>query len=342
MKRLLVSHVDLDGWGSIILYLYFKEKGTSIPELMFDKYMVVDYGWEQTPENIEYIASFDEVLMVDMSASKETAEYIRSKGTYFRMLDHHLSSDWLKEDKDSIWDDTRCGTRIFWEDYVKPVIKRFPPILQDFVSIVDTYDCWREDSSLWNDAKGLNGVLFALRNWKTPDEIEGNSAFIELMLRKFSLYPSGWQWMPKEQKIIEEAQKREDNLFHEAERTMKIRRDRKGRIFGLITLNSKISLVCSRILKSRPEMDYIICINSFRSLNGKLSYRTRREDFDLNCLMGVHGHAVASGGQVTPEFAKRIWEEDYVPIYIDDPEYDEETAKVTSGFVYYNQDDVWF
>ena len=340
MKRLLVSHLDLDGWGSVVIYLYFKEKGVLPPELEFDKYMIVDYGWEKLKENIDYVCSFDEVIMADMSVPEDIAKEIRAKGVYLRMFDHHLSSEWLKNDSNSIWDDTRCGTRIFWEDYCLKAIKRYAPILQDFVDIVDTYDCWREDSPLWEEAKGLNAVLYALKNWKAPDEISVNQEFVELMLRKFSLYPEKWVWMPKEQKIIEEAKVREDNLYKQALESMRIRQDRKGRIFGVILLNSKISIVCARILKDKPEMDYIICINSFKGVNGKLSYRTRRPDFDLNSLAGVHGHAVASGGTVLPETAKKIWEDDYVPVYVDEPEYDETSD--FAEFVYYNQDDVWF
>lgn len=342
MRRLLVSHLDLDGWGSVIVYLYFKEKNRITPELSFDTYMIVDYGWEKLKENVDYVSSFDEVVMADMSVPKEIAEQIRSKGTFLRMFDHHLSSEWLKEDPDSIWDGTRCGTRIFWEDYARKSIKRYPPIIQDFVDRVDAYDCWREDSPLWEDAKGLNAVLYALRDWKALDELSANQGFVDLMLRKFFLYSDKWVWMPKEVRIIEEAQIREENLFKQALESMKVRRDRKGNVFGLILLNSKISIVCSKILKSRPGMDYIICINSYRGINGKLSYRTKKEGFDLNNLMGVHGHAVASGGQVTPVFAKKIWEEDYVPIYIDEPDYDEEQAKLSAGFVFYDQEDVWF
>lgn len=316
MKKLLCSHIDLDGLGSVLIYLYFKEKRI-IPGMDFDTYMLLDYGWERIPENINYIASFDEVIMADISAPKEYIDQIRTKGTYVRIFDHHLASEWLKDDPDSIWDDTRSGTRLFWEEYAKPLIKRYPAVIQHLVDLVDTYDCWREDSPLWESAKDFNAVLYGFKNYNAGNEIDSNKDFIEFYLRKLDLYPNEWVWMAKEQKIIEEARRRENELFEKAKNEMRIRLDTKGRLFGLITLGSKISLVCSRILHEY-DLDYIICVNSFRGINGKLSFRSKKPDLNLNIFAGVHGHGSAAGTQVAPETAQKIWEEDYVPMYEDE------------------------
>lgn len=316
MKKLIISHIDSDGLGSIIIYLYYKNK--NIKGLDFDSYILFDYGWEQLSENIDYVSSFDEVIMADISAPKEYIDRIRARGTHVRIFDHHLSSEWLKDDPDSIWDTDRCGTRIFWEDYARPLVGRYPRILREYVELVDTYDCWREDSELWSMAKDLNSVVYGLKNYKAGNEIDSNLEFIDTMLRRFELYPNGWEWFAKEKKIIQESLKREEDLYRQATESMRIRVDTKGRFFGLITLPSKISLTCSRILKEKPGMDYIVCINSYRGVNGKLSFRTKREDLDLNTLAGVHGHAAAAGAQVMPEDARKLWEEDYVPVYVDE------------------------
>lgn len=317
MKRLLSSHCDLDGIGSVLIYLYFKEKRI-IPGMDFDTYMIIDYGWEQIPENIDYMASFDEVILADISAPKEYIDKIRAKGTHVRIFDHHLSSEWLKDDPYSVWDKERSGTRIFWEEYARPLVKRYPLALKKLIALIDTYDCWREDDPLWSEAKDLNSVLYGLKNYNAGNEIDSNKEFVETTLRKLDLFPNEWVWLPKEKKIIQESLKREEYLYETSTKEMKIRVDKKERIFGLITLGSKISLVCARILKENPAMDYIICINSYHGINGKLSFRTRRTDLDLNTFAGVHGHAAAAGAQVIPEMADRIWKEDYVPVYLDE------------------------
>ena len=316
MKRILVSHIDLDGLGSVLIYLYFKEKRV-IPGMDFDTYMLIDYGWEREPNNISYLASFDEVIMADISAPKEYIDKIRAKGTKVRIFDHHLASEWLKDDPDSIWNNTRSGTRIFWEEYARPLVRRYPRVIQELVDRVDTYDCWREDSPLWGEAKALNSVLYGMKDYKAGNEIDSDKDFIESTLRKFNLYPNEWVWMPREKRIIAESIRRENELYEQAKSTMKIRIDSKERLFGLITLGSKISLICSRILKENDGLDYIICINSYHGINGKLSFRTRK-DLDLNTFAGVHGHAAAAGAQVTPETANKLWEEDYVPVYLDE------------------------
>ena len=330
-----MSHIDLDGLGSVLVYLYFKNR--NIPGMDFDTYMLLDYGWETIPENISYIASFDEVVMADISAPKEYIDQIRAKGTQVKIFDHHLAAEWLKDDPDSVWDQERSGTRIFWEEYASKILKRYPLVIKQFVYLVDAYDCWREDSPLWEDAKGLNAVLYGLKNFTAGNEIDSNQEFIETMLRKFDLFPNEWTWLPKERRIIQESLRRELELYDQAVKSMKIRIDTKGRAFGVIASGSKISLTCSRILKENPAMDYLICVNSFRGINGKLSFRTKRGDFDLNSLAGVHGHAVAAGAQVLPEFANKIWEEDYVPVYLDELKEELKPGSMTP-FQFYDQD----
>ena len=336
MRRLICSHVDLDGLGSILIYLYFKEKRI-IPGMDFDTYMLLDYGWEQLPENITYVSSFDEVVMADISAPKEYIDQIRAKGTRVRIFDHHLSSEWLKDDPDAVWDSTRSGTRLFWEEYARPLVRRYPTIIRELVERVDTYDCWREDSSLWGEAKALNSVLYGMKNYQAGNEIDSNKEFIEAMLRKFDLFPDEWTWLPKEKRMIADSIKRENELYEQARKEMKIRVDTKERLFGVFPLGSKISLVCSRILKECDGLDYVICINSFHGINGKLSFRTKREDLDLNMFAGVNGHAVAAGAQVSPEMADRIWKEDYVPVYEEELGRELSPGEMTP-FQYFDQD----
>ena len=337
MKRILCVHTDLDGLGSVLIYLYFKEKRV-IPGMDFDTYMIIDYGWEQIPENIDYMTSFEEVIMADISAPKEYIDQIRARGTRVRIFDHHLSSEWLKDDSDSVWDKERSGTRIFWEEYARPLVRRYPLALKQFIYLVDAYDSWREDSPLWSEAKDLNSVMYGLKNYNAGNEIDSNKDFIETTLRKLDLFPNEWTWLPKEKKIIQDSLKREQDLYNKAMEEIKIRVDRKERIFGLITLGSKISLVSSKILADNLAMDYLICINSFHGINGKLSFRTRRKDFDLNCFAGVHGHAQAAGAKVTPEMANKIWTEDYVPIYLEDLERELGPTEDTP-FEIYDQDE---
>ena len=336
MKRLLCSHIDADGLGSALIYLYFKEKRT-IPGMDFDTYILLDYGWEQNPGNIDYMTLFDEVIMADISAPKEYIEQIRDRGTRVRIFDHHLASEWLKDDPDSVWDKERSGTRIFWEEYARPLVRRYPAVIQELVNRVDVYDCWREDSPLWEEAKALNSVLYGLKNYSAGNEIDSNKDFIETMLRKFNLFPNEWVWIGKEKRLIQESLKREEELFKTAKEEMKIRIDTKDRLFGIFTLGSKISLICSRILRENEGLDYVICINSFHGINGKLSFRSKRPDLDLNTFAGVHGHAAAAGAQVTPEMADTIWKQDYVPVYLDEQKEELKPGEMTP-FQFYDQE----
>ena len=50
-----------------------------------------------------------------------------------------------------------------------------------------------------------------------------------------------------------------------------------------------------------------MCLNLYRGLNGKLSFRTTRDDLDLNDIICCAGHAKAAGGTVVPELAEKFW-----------------------------------
>ena len=71
MKRLLISHIDLDGTGApVIVNLYFKD--------WFDKIILRDYGFEEDEETVALIKTFDEVIIADLSAPEEFIESLRS------------------------------------------------------------------------------------------------------------------------------------------------------------------------------------------------------------------------------------------------------------------------
>ena len=303
MKRLLISHVDLDGTGApVIVNLYFKDK--------FDKIILRDYDFEQDEENVQLMETFDEIIIADLSAPEEFIESLVNKGISVKIYDHHVHAEWLKDKPYGIYDDKRCGTRIFWEEWAKPQLSRYYPMTDHFVKLVDVYDRWQQDDPLWPDAKGLNFILYnKTLDWDEKDALVKYTPFIERMTNKIKK-SSEWFWTMIEEGYIQEALDKERMAIDKALSTMKIREDYKGKKFGIIAIGTKISLVCSEILNMRDDLDYIVCINLFRGLNGKLSFRSKREDIDLNEFCCCAGHAQAAGGMVIPELAERFWNDD--------------------------------
>jgi oligoribonuclease NrnB/cAMP/cGMP phosphodiesterase (DHH superfamily) len=296
MSKLLVSHLDLDGLGSIVLAKYYEK------ELDIDDIISVDYGFEQDRINWRILCSYDSIVFADMTIPKESAEELISMGKELVFFDHHENSRWIQELEGSVWDKSRCGTKLFFEYYVLKFVKRYPPIILEFVALVDTYDLWKQDSPLWNDAKNLNNVMFGMKNYVTKDFWESYQTFFGTTMLKFEQMDT-WQFTSAEKLAIEKANKKEQDVYRSAMKDMSVRKDSKGFTFGVCKMPSKISLVASKILEDRPDLDYLIVFNMYGGLTGKISVRTRRDDFDCTKIGIIEGHVKASGGTLTEDKA---------------------------------------
>lgn len=291
-KKLLVSHIDLDGFGGLFLAKYFNDV------LNFNYFMVADYGFADDPDNWAYLTSMEEIIFSDLSLSEEHTKMLREDhGIKVRFFDHHSKADWLANDEDSVFDLDRCGTKLFWEEYVKPRIGRYPVIIDEFVTLVDTYDLWKDTDPLWTQSKNLNSVMIGLRDWGCSDPIEASASFYALFERKIEKLKH-WTETDQELRIIEKSNKREEDLFQKAKKNLMVRVDSKGKIFGVFALQAKISLVCARILKEEENLDYVVAFNTYGGLTGKLSFRSRG-GFNCNDIGVSNGHDAAGGGQIS-------------------------------------------
>ena len=314
-KTALLSHIDGDGLGCILLGTVFQET------LGIDEFFCKNYDFEtEEPEFVEYLKSFDRVLMTDLTAAPEFFEEVESAGTEFFIFDHHDQTSWITERAGSSWDKSRCGTRIFWEDFIKPKVGRYPPLINHYVRLVDTYDLWKSDSEEWAEAKRLNSVFYGFRNWSADTPVEQAQPFLSLMRTKFAKLRE-WRWTDREKKVIERAEKKEKEAFRLARSNLKKRADEQGRKFGVCRISSKISTVAHWVLEEETDLDYLIIINDFWKARGKLSFRSAREDLNLNSFEGVNGHASAAGATLTENEVERFWS-DPTACFREDPDFE--------------------
>jgi oligoribonuclease NrnB/cAMP/cGMP phosphodiesterase (DHH superfamily) len=319
-KKAFISHTDLDGHNAITLAMFFNQN------LGFSSFYSRDYGFLLDKEDKDFFLSFDEIIIADLSISPEDFEEFTSKNIHVEIYDHHEAAEYLKEKENCCHDNDRCGTKIFWEEYVIPRIKRFPPIINEFVTLTDIYDLWRIESPLWEDAKALNSILYGMKIYSITDGIKQTNLYYELMMRKFK-FLRNWELLDHEKRLVERAKKREEDMYKKARDTMEIRVDKKGKIFGVFALASKISLVASRILEEEPEIDYLVVINTWGGIQGRLSFRSRSK---INCNdIGVAaGHGSAAGAGVGPDVAIKFLENPKLAFrYEDDKEFDKEDDK---------------
>ena len=320
MSKLLISHIDSDGVPPLLFAELFKDK------LNFSLTIREDYGFEQDPEKYKLLELHDELIFADMSIPENVYDDLIKRGKHIEFYDHHESSKWIKErGADGVWDDSMCGSKIFWIHYVKPRIKRYNPIIEQLIDIVDTYDCWREESPLWEDAKGFNAVMYGGKgfyDWKATDNIKQIRGFLDHLKKKFET-STEWFWDEDELKMIDEGRRKENKTYENSVLGMQKRVDGKGRTFGIILIGARVSVVCSRILEDYPELDYLVAIVDIRGITGKISFRSKRENFDLNEIASAKGHKLACGGGFSNgSFCKKLWENKNMCFrYKDDPDY---------------------
>lgn len=277
--RVLVTHTDLDGLGSAII---------SIVNGLFDRI----YCWNHDKFTFE-LNPTDENVVADLSVE----DHVYDLATVF---DHHDPS--LGKVKRGVCDINRCGTRIFYEEYVPK--EMHTEQFDRFVSVIDAYDRWQEAHPDFNEGLDFTRLLGEVAPQRYDMLIyDGHlldtpyKRFIELVISNdYSMTASCSEIV---QRVIE----KENREYMMATKEMKTRTDRKGLRFGITYIDDYASQVANRILKENRSMKYLLILNH-RHTN-KLSARSK--SIDLNSLKGVRGHRKAAGGLFNPRMLQELY-----------------------------------
>ena len=302
---LITHYIDLDGVSPIVLIKYAQD-GLPIKNI----YMV-PYGENMNQRIKEKLTPHmsEELFVTDLNTPVELYDFYKKFKDYY-IFDHHIGTTEIMGKKNVFVDIAQCGTSLFYK-WLTMIMTPTTP-MDHYVNLVNTYDMWKSDSELWEEAVNLNMVLFASQNYNLPEEDWRRfQMFINIQLSKFD--KEEWFWTPYEKDAIGKGRARLNNSIKKAKENMKIRTDSEGRKFALYFGKSQISLVCHDILTSFPELDYIININTYQpsskeSVNGKVSLRSR--DIDLTQFREVDGHKLAAGGSFTEDFLTKLWNGD--------------------------------
>lgn len=300
MRRLFISNPDLDGVGYIVLLKYFC--------IQHDDILVVDYDFFENQELMDYAYGFDQIFFVDFAPDKAFAARLFDGNKDFHVYDHHETGEFLLVyNHPNIHIDLKsCGTRIFYEEFIKEnSIYRdlITPAVETFVHLVWVYDTWQTGNDDWEEGLSFNRVLYRQYDWQATG-LSCFTRFIDLQSHKLE-HTKEWLWTLSERKMIEGAKLKEESAYQGAVRKLQFRVDSKGFRFGVIKSSSKISLTCNRILNENPDMTYIVAVNTYGGMTGRLSFRAKK-GFNCNDLNVAAGHDVAAGGQIAPEEAQQF------------------------------------
>ena len=309
-KSILLSHEDCDGFGSIILALHF--------DLPFDKILSYAYGFEDEADAVQVLRDSDNIVVADLALTQALHDELLKDGKTVQVFDHHETSQWIADRPGCCWDGMRSGTKIFFDEYVKPRVGRYRPVVREFVDLVDVYDRWDLSSPLRPMSEDLQRVFVKYGNWSIEDALLRHDRFITVMLRKLQK-EEHFYWNNVELMHIRDAKAAEDKAYNEALAMLQIRKDNKGRRFGVFSAWGKISMVCHRMLNmDNMDVDYLVVAQNFHSKWGTMSFRSREGEFNLMELAGAAGHKASAGATLTPEDAKRFMRENLCFCYKSD------------------------
>jgi len=300
-KNILLFHTDLDGFGIYVLAQYF--------ELPFDKFLSYDYGFEEEKDVVQILCDSENIVVADLTLTQALYDELVGKGKSVQIFDHHETSQWVTGKPGCCWDNKRCGTKLFFDEYIKPRVGRYKPVVREFVDLIDVYDRWDLSSPLRPMSEDLQRVFVKYGDWSINNPLVRHDRYITAMLRKLD-NTEHFGWNNVELMYIQKAKESEEKAYQEAIATLQIRKDNKGRKFAVTSMWGKISMVCHRILNiDKVDIDYIVVAQRFHDTWGKISFRSREDGFNLIELAGVSGHKASAGAALSPDDARRFLNE---------------------------------
>ena len=269
MQTLHISHNDLDGLGCGVLIKKYLSGSIKTVYLGYDD---IDSYIE---ENYQY---YDRIIITDVSPLYGTVEMLAGEKDVL-IIDHHASSEALKDFHFTHHDITKCATLLTYEYLLNEGYK--VEEYEEFARCINDVDMWflKRDDSL------KMSVLF-------------NQMGISRMEERFLNSPYHG-FTDTEKLIIMLEEERRDNYIKKAMRNIVTMKDVSGNTFTAVFAESYASELGNYII-SEDISDYVILINA---QSKKISLRSRK-DVDIRTIAennGGGGHKNAAAFSIKNE-----------------------------------------
>lgn len=269
MQTLHISHNDLDGLGCGVLIKKFMHRNIKTVYLSYDD---IDRYIE---DNYHY---YDRIIITDVSPQYGTVEMLAGEKDVL-IIDHHASSDALKDFHFTHHDITKCATMLTYEYLLQEGFK--VEEYEEFARCINDIDMWflkREDSLKMS-------VLFNLMGITRMEE-----RFLSTPYTTFT---------DTEKLLITLEEERRDNYIKKAMRNIETIKDKEGLTFTIVFAESYASELGNYII-SEDISDYVMLINA---QSKKISLRSRK-DVDIRHIAernGGGGHKNAAAFSIKNE-----------------------------------------
>ena len=257
----------------------------------------VDYSWDQ------------KCHITDISISNELANKITENmlfGEQFYLFDNHPTALELNKYpwcnvriENKITHIKTSGTEMYYNWLVNEKYLKKHKRLDRFVEIVRDYDTWR-----WSEL-GDEGILCKQVNDLLY--LYGREKFISWCISKICCSDT-FKLDDTDKLLLNIKQKEIDDYVEEKDRQL-FTLPMCGWIAGIVFAEKYFSELGNRLCKMHPEIDFVVMTDT----NGTVSYRTIKEDLDLEQRIakqfGGGGHPKAAGSQFSKEILLKTVEE---------------------------------
>ena len=269
MQTLHISHNDLDGLGCGVLIKKFISGNIKTVYLGYDD---IDRYIE---DNYHY---YDRIIITDVSPQYGTVEMLAGEKDVL-IIDHHASSEALKDFHFTHHDITKCATMLTYEYLLQKGFKAEE--YEEFARCINDVDMWflkREDSLKMSVLFNLMGI------------IRMEERFLSAAYNGFT---------DTEKLLITLEEERRDNYIKKAMKNIETIKDKDGLTFAIVFAESYVSELGNYII-SEDISDYVMLINA---QSKKISLRSRK-DIDIRHIAernGGGGHKNAAAFPIKNE-----------------------------------------
>ncbi len=270
MKSAIITHKDCpDGAASVII----ATKIQASVQAHFADHSQVDALTTKLANELE---PGGRLMLADISCSRKTLfdvmDILNQKGASLEIYEHHVSQDWLQSLRPStglnflcIFDLNRCGSKIFYESYVKdfPVLEAYG----DFINAINDRDLW-----INQDPKGE--FLTKLH------QIYDDELFVKRFLQNVTMVPTS-----DERVIMNYQDRKEEKRLQQLLDSIEIKTDSKNFKYGIIYGSGSGSELLNRAIHQN-NLEYALLVD----------FNTRRASIRGLGVMNCANYAMSKGG----------------------------------------------
>ena len=298
MRKILITHGDLDGAGcEIIFRLYYPDR---INAAIIHGYQEdINLKTKQILGNPNITPSDTEIYIADICPDRPLLEEMSSRGFTIHLLDHHQTNSWAKEVvKTAVVSDMQSDSGAsLLKGYLSLINhessnKIETKELEEFIDAVRSWDTWDWKRNNYFAPKQLCSLFFML----------GYDRFVAHYLERFT--DSKWQGapllLPEHLFFVDAKIESEQRSIDELTLDKAIQKEIKGYHCAIFLGIFNISEASYQFLKKhRFDIDIIININLLRRT---ISYRTLKDDIDVATVfaepLNGGGHSKAAGSSI--------------------------------------------